>query len=126
MPDLKFWMNNVASVKFGSSDVKLYLGETLIYPIPVTTEAPSILNANYTPGKKLIPSSVSGTIRNNDAVTAIIYSGISSPPTIDEGTATYNNTVNYIINNASNPGVVYARAQAAGKEMSSIVSLYYE
>ena len=69
------------------------------------------------------------SVQNDDASSATIYSDVSTnPPTTSRGLIA-SNAQTSTINTGSQKGIgitIYARAQASGKTMSSITSLYME
>lgn len=92
----------------------------------VMTETPSIMSVVYTPPFKVLPAGYSMTVRNNDTSTASIYASIGvNPPTDLMGSAAYNSTINFILEGAAAPQVLYVRAQASGKDFS-LVNSYFQ
>lgn len=68
------------------------------------------------------------TVRNNDATTADVFSQIdNSTPTGNQRTLASNATSSNITGGSTfSSAVIYARAQASGKNMSAVTSLFVD
>lgn len=101
-------------------------GVTVLQPALPTTSTPSITNVNALSDG--FGATVTWRVRNNDSSTATIFSNVTTnPPTTNRGSRTPNqSTSNISQSDAPNPGVIYARAQASGKNMSAVTSVSYE
>jgi hypothetical protein len=93
-----------------------------------TTSTPTINFVSSSYNSFLDVFQYTWTVRNNDATTADVFSQIdNSTPTGNQRTLASNATSSNITGGSTfSSAVIYARAQASGKNMSAVTSLFVD